>query len=195
MPLGASPWNFGAGIGKHSATIGSANFKNAETCLNGIFSGEFPVFKIARLHVDRSSPEDFWANDNSQASALSQFCVSENWTGDMSTGLLKLGARTVQIHGLKNAECGLLNLVRCYDQIDRNKILEPFEQATTHASSFCFSTTISNARGHRQPVFCIGESSGLEMKLSGSIVGIFMFPRFAMDIDPALTTGSGLLQQ
>ena len=153
------------------------------------------MFKIARLHSDTISPKDFRANDNSQASGLSQFCVSENWTGDMSTGLLKLGGRTVQIHGLKSGECGLLNLVRCYDTIDRNKILELFEQATTHASSFCFSTTICNARGNRQPVFCIGESSGLEKKFSGSIFGVFMFPRFAMDLRMVSETVSGLPPQ
>lgn len=153
------------------------------------------MFNISRLHSDRVSPEDLRANDNIQASALSHFCVSENWTGDMSTGLLKLGGRTVQIHGLRSGECGLLNLVRCYDTVDRNKILELFEQATTHASSFCFSTTISNVHGRRQPVFCVGESNGLEKKFSGSIFGVFMFPRFAMDLNPLFAAAPGPTQQ
>jgi hypothetical protein len=124
---------------------------------------------------------DLRANDNSQISALSQFCTSEEWSGDMSTGLLKIGPQAMAFHGLQSAECGLLNLVRCYEMADRKKILELFEQATTDSSSFCFSTTIQSGTRCRQPVFCIGESSGLEKKFSGTIYGVFVFPNFTLE--------------
>ncbi|WP_429121894.1 hypothetical protein [Ensifer sp. 4252] len=121
---------------------------------------------------------------------LEQFCASEGWSGDLSTGLFRLGEKASAIHGLNESECGLLNFVRCYDPADRNHVLELFEQAATTCSSFCFSTTISLESGHKQPVFCIGESSGLEERYSGTIHGIFFFPRFLVE-----GTGKMLLRQ
>ena len=35
--------------------------------------------------------------------------------------------------------------------------------------------------GLRQPLFCMGESNGLEEKYSGSMVGVFIFPRFKLE--------------
>jgi hypothetical protein len=31
-------------------------------------------------------------------------------------------------------------------------------------------------------VFCVGESTGLEEKYAGSIIGVFIFPRFQIDL-------------
>ncbi|MCA1403635.1 hypothetical protein I6F26_03320 [Ensifer sp. IC3342] len=110
-----------------------------------------------------------------------QFCVSEGWSGDLTTGLFVLGDKAAAIHGLRESECGLLNFVRCYDPADRNHVLELFEQAATTSSTFCFSTTIILETGQRQPLFCIGESSGLEERYSGSMLGVFFFPRFLIE--------------
>nr|WP_087149152.1 hypothetical protein [Pararhizobium antarcticum] len=112
---------------------------------------------------------------------LGQLCVAESWSGDLSNGLFKLGEMATSTHGLQHAECGLLNLVRCYDAADRNHVLALFEQAATNSSSFCFSTTIVMASGQKQPLFCIGESFGLEQRYSGSMLGVFFFPRFQVD--------------
>ncbi len=122
-----------------------------------------------------------FALDETGQELLGQFCISESWSGDLSNGLFKLGEKTTATHGLQNAECGLLNLVRCYDAADRNHVLALFEQAATTSSSFCFSTTIIMASGQKQPLFCIGESSGLEQRYSGSMLGIFFFPRFQVE--------------
>lgn len=108
--------------------------------------------------------------------------MSEGWSGDLSTGLFRLGEKAAAIHGLRDGECGLLNFVRCYDRGDRNHVLELFEQAATSCSSFCFSTTIAlEETGQKQPLFCIGESSGLEQRYSGTILGVFFFPRFLVE--------------
>ncbi len=138
------------------------------------------VFKIARTEPSQSAAPSF-ALDDMGREMLHQFCVSEGWSGDLSNGLFKLGEKTKATHGLQNAECGLLNLVRCYDAADRNHVLALFEQAATTSSSFCFSTTIITACGQKQPLFCIGESSGLELRYSGSMLGVFFFPRFQVD--------------
>lgn len=139
--------------------------------------GRRPVFKITSLDSPRPA-----SGDNDQARALFPFGVTEAWSGDLSTGLIKLGERAVAFHGLEDGECGLLSLVRCYEANDRGKLLALFEQATTHSSSFCFSTMIHNRiTGLRHPVFCIGDSAGIEQKFSGSIHGVFIFPHMRMD--------------
>lgn len=112
---------------------------------------------------------------------LAQFCISESWVADLANGVIMLGEHGTALHGLASRECGLLNLMRCYEPHDRLRILELFEQAATTSSSFCYSATVALRAGHRQPVFCIGESVGLEQKFSGSMVGVFLFPRFKLD--------------
>ncbi len=139
------------------------------------------LFKIARTGASRTPGADSFAIGERGQELLSQFCFSEGWSGDLSNGLFRLGERAAAMHGLNEAECGLLNLVRCYDTTDRNHVLALFEQAATTSSSFCFSTTIILASGQKQPVFCVGESAGLEQRYSGSMLGVFFFPRFQLE--------------
>ncbi|MBY3053307.1 MULTISPECIES: hypothetical protein [Rhizobium] len=146
------------------------------------------MFNIARANaavpLTPSSLDD--ANQNHKM--LAQFSVSEAWTGDFSSGMLRLGEWSAMLHGLAAQECGLLGLIRCYDAKDRSHILELFEQAATLCSSFCFSTTIIMPNGFRQPLFCMGESHGLEQKYSGSMAGVFVFPRFKLEGAKQITT-------
>ncbi|WP_414692920.1 hypothetical protein [Pararhizobium sp.] len=139
------------------------------------------MFKIARAGLSQVPGPHSFAMGESGQELLGQFCFSEGWSGDLSNGLFRLGDSAAAMHGLQQPECGLLNLVRCYDSADRNHVLELFEQAATTSSSFCFSTTISLASGQKQPVFCVGESSGLEQRYSGSMLGVFFFPRFQLE--------------
>ena len=139
------------------------------------------LFKIARTGLSQPPGADSFARGESGLETLGQFCSSEGWSGDLSNGLFRLGESAAAMHGLNQAECGLLNLVRCYDSADRNHVLALFEQAATTSSSFCFSTTIILSSGQKQPVFCIGESTGLEQRYSGSILGVFFFPRFQLE--------------
>jgi hypothetical protein len=139
------------------------------------------LFKIAKANLAtpflQGSPEIHSA----QQGLLSQFCLSESWIGDLANGIIKLGDLSAVMHGLTSSECGLLSLMRCYDAHDRAHILELFEQAATSSSSFCFSTTVLAAGDRRQPLFCIGESIGTEEKYAGSMVGVFLFPRFKLE--------------
>ncbi|WP_132551994.1 hypothetical protein [Rhizobium azibense] len=112
---------------------------------------------------------------------LAQFSVFEAWQGDFSSGMIRLGDWSSMLHGLSAHECGLLSLLRCYDPKDRGHIIALLEQATTVSSSFCFSTTIMMPNGLCQPVFCMGQSSGVEKKFSGSMAGVFIFPRFTQE--------------
>ncbi|MBP1859422.1 hypothetical protein [Rhizobium herbae] len=139
------------------------------------------MFKIARAGLSQPHAANSFALGESGQELLSQFCFSEGWSGDLSNGLFRLGESAAAMHGLHQAECGLLNLVRCYDSADRNHVLSLFEQAATTSSSFCFSTTIILASGQKQPVFCIGESTGLEQRYSGALLGVFFFPRFQLE--------------
>lgn len=138
------------------------------------------MFKILKTTASLNYLPGSLPFETAEPDALAQYCVSEPWTGDMGNGLFHLGERTASLHGLARSECGLLNLVKCYEATDRTNVLEIFEQAATSCSSFCFSTTIMTIGGPKQPVFCIGESTGVEQKYSGKITGVFLFPNFQL---------------
>lgn len=118
---------------------------------------------------------------------LTQLSISEDWVGDLANGVIRMGERAAALHGLESSECGLLSIMRCYEPRDRAHILELFEQAATSSCSFCFSSTIINKNGFKQPVFCIGESSGLEQRGGGTMVGVFLFPRFKLTSVPRVS--------
>nr|WP_210333498.1 hypothetical protein [Rhizobium sp. ARZ01] len=139
------------------------------------------VFKIAKTAFASPFVPGSISFDSSDNELLTQYCVTERWTGDLSNGLFRLGEKAARMHGLDQRNCGLLNLVRCYEPLDRGRVLELFEQAATASSSFCFSTTINATGAPRQPVFCVGESTGLEQRYAGTIIGLFLFPRFQLD--------------
>ncbi|WP_436084993.1 hypothetical protein [Pararhizobium sp. LjRoot255] len=139
------------------------------------------MFKIATTGLSSFPDADSFALGESGQKLLNQFCFSDEWAGNLSSGLFRLGETATAMHGLRQPECGLLNLVRCYDSTDRDHVFRLFEQAATTSSSFCFSTTIMLESGQKQPVFCIGESSGLAQRYSGSMLGVFFFPRFQLE--------------
>lgn len=139
------------------------------------------MFKIAKANAAMPLMPGSLNDNNQNYEILAQFSASEAWIGDFSSGVIRLGEWSARLHGLSTQECGLLSLIRCYDAKDRGHVLELFEQAATLCSSFCFSTTIIMPNGFRQPLFCMGESNGLEEKYSGSMVGVFIFPRFKLE--------------
>lgn len=144
-------------------------------------TGKPLLFKIAKANIAAPLTPGSLDLTHHNQEMLAQFSVSEAWNGDFSSGVIRLGEWSSMLHGLAGQECGLLSLMRCYDVKDRAHILALFEQAATLSSSFCFSTTIVMPNGFRQPLFCMGESAGLEEKYSGSMVGVFIFPRFKLD--------------
>lgn len=144
------------------------------------------MFKIVKTGLSSPFVPGSLEFDEADNELLTQYCVTERWTGDLSNGLFRLGAKATKFHGLDHHDCGLLNLIRCYEPLDRSRVLELFEQASTSSSSFCFSTTIHVDGAPHQPVFCVGESTGLEQKYSGTIIGVFMFPRFQVDLSSRL---------
>ncbi|QRM54462.1 hypothetical protein [Sinorhizobium sp. BG8] len=140
------------------------------------------MFKIAKTNLSAPFVPGSLELDDADNELLTQYCVTERWTGDLSNGLFRLGDKAAKTHGLHERDCGLLNLIRCYEPLDRTRVLELFEQASTTCSSFCFSTTINVAGVPRQPVFCVGESTGIEQKYAGLIIGVFIFPRFQVEL-------------
>ena len=146
------------------------------------------MFKIAKANFAAPFAPGSLAFDSQDPNLLAQFCVSEGWTGDLSSGLIKLGQWSTMLHGLSSSECGLLSLMHCYDGQDRVRILDLFEQAATATSSFCYSTTALGTNGHRQPIFCVGESIAADEHHAGSMVGIFLFPRSKLEPGSQLAT-------
>jgi hypothetical protein len=144
------------------------------------------LFKIAKANFSTPFAPGSLEFEGHDPDLLAQFCISEGWTGDLSSGIIKLGQWSTMLHGLSSSECGLLSLMHCYDAHDRVRILDLFEQAATGNSCFCYSTTIAGA--HRQPVFCVGESVASDAQHAGSMVGVFLFPRFKLEPGSQLAT-------
>lgn len=111
---------------------------------------------------------------------LQQYCSSDHWVGDLDSGLFKLGKLGALMHGIDSGDCGLLSLLRTYQPDDRVKILQIFEKASSQPSKFCFCTNAIRDGQTVQPVICLGESAGFSDQNSGSLTGIFLFPRFQM---------------
>lgn len=139
------------------------------------------LFKIAKANFSVPFAPGSLEFDGNDPDFLAQFCISEGWTGDLSSGIIKLGQWSTMLHGLNASECGLLSLMHCYDMHDRVRILDLFEQAATANSCFCYSTTTLGANGHRQPIVCVGESVAADKQHVGSMVGVFLFPRFKLE--------------
>ncbi|TIX91895.1 hypothetical protein [Rhizobium sp. P44RR-XXIV] len=146
------------------------------------------LFKIAKANFAAPFAPGSLAFDSHNPELLAQFCVSEGWTGELSSGIIRLGQWSTMLHGLSSSECGLLSLMHSYDAQDRVRILDLFEQAATATSSFCYSTMTLGTNGHRQPIFCVGESIAAEGKHAGSMAGVFLFPRFKLEPGSQLAT-------
>ncbi|WP_139112659.1 hypothetical protein [Hoeflea olei] len=113
---------------------------------------------------------------------VSHYCRIESWTANLGTGVFYIGAAARHHHGLPDdGDFGLLSLVRCYDPLDRQKVLELYEVAAMRPSSFCFATTICHDDGTTVPIVCTGESSSFSDDGGGAINGIFIFPTFRLN--------------
>jgi hypothetical protein len=140
------------------------------------------VFRISKVKAPVAQLPQERFESGFGSSALDRFCVTDEWSGDLANGLFQLGTLSEQLHGLEGGECGLLTLLRCYDAADRINILELLENASSSASSFCFSTHIITGPGERQPLVCIGESSGFGEHNNGRMSGVFIFPRMPVEM-------------
>ena len=139
------------------------------------------VFRISKTRHPAASLSEIGADDEFDNAVLVKYCASDEWSGDLSNGLFQLGQLGEQLHGLQAAECGLLTLLRCYEDADRIRILELLESASASASSFCFSTHIIAGPAAGQPVLCVGHSSGFGDDNDGRMHGVFIFPRMPVE--------------
>lgn len=140
------------------------------------------MFRISKSKTPSTSSAATSLSTISEGYEISRFCATENWTGDLSNGLFQIGKVSSYFHGLEVGECGLLTLLRCYEPNDRVSILELLENASSSPSSFCFSTYIIGGPGERQPLMCVGESTGFAETALGTMHGVFVFPRMITDV-------------
>lgn len=107
---------------------------------------------------------------------MKSFCASEEWYGDLETGLLRIGPMTRQILSLDGgSDQGLLSLIQRFDPVDHGELLDEFERAATEPTHFSFATTVVSGATPGQAIFCIGRSSGHGVR-HGAIEGVFIFP-------------------
>lgn len=149
-----------------------------ERAVKGAIAAVFRISKI-RQPTANLSPAEF--EGSFDCDVLGKYCATDEWSGDLSNGLFQLGKLSEQLHGLQSPECGLLTLLRCYEDGDRVRILELLESASSSASSFCFSTHIISGPALGQPVLCVGHSTGFGDVNDGRMHGIFIFPRMPIE--------------
>lgn len=139
------------------------------------------VFRISKARSPAANLSQLGLESGFDSTVIGKFCATDEWSGDLSNGLFRLGQLSEQLHGLSGPECGLLTLLRCYGEGDRIRILELLEAASSSASSFCFSTHIVAGPAEDQPVLCIGHSTGFGDELDGRMHGVFIFPRIPLE--------------
>lgn len=139
------------------------------------------VFRISKVRHPAANLSQIGDEAAFDSAVFEKYCATDEWRGDLSNGLFQLGKLSEQLHGLNGAECGLLTLLRCYEDGDRIRILELLESASASASSFCFSTHIMFGPAAGQPLLCVGHSSGFSEKNDGRMHGVFIFPRMPVE--------------
>lgn len=139
------------------------------------------MFRISKARHPTTNLSQIGFDAAFDSAVLEKYCATDEWSGDLSNGLFQLGKLSEQLHGLKSPECGLLSLLRCYEENDRVRILELLETASSAASSFCFSTHIIVAPAEGQPVLCIGHSTGFGDSGDARMHGVFIFPRMPLE--------------
>ena len=102
--------------------------------------------------------------------------VCEEWSAELSTGLVWLGPETAALHGAAGTRCGIMDLLHLYDPADWQKVLLALEEAATISTTFNFATTIRPGPGLYRPVFCFGRSY-TEDGISGTIHATFAISR------------------
>jgi hypothetical protein len=107
--------------------------------------------------------------------------VCEEWSAELSTGLVRLGAQTAVLHGTGGIPCGIMDLIRLYDPADWGKVLQALEEAATFSTAFSFATAIRPGPGLYRPVFCFGQSE-TDDGTGGAIHGTFAVARLCVDI-------------
>jgi hypothetical protein len=121
---------------------------------------------VVRIAASREEPD---------MPSMSAFCATEEWHGDLETGLLRVGMMTRQILDLHGGtEQGLLSLLQRFDPADHGELIDEFERAASEPTRFSFATKVISGSTPGQTVFCIGRSSLRGSR--GAIEGIFIFP-------------------
>lgn len=106
--------------------------------------------------------------------------VCEEWSAELSTGLVWLGSETAALHGAAGTRCGIMDLVNFYDRADWQKVLLALEEAATISTTFSFATTLRPGPGLYRPVFCFGRSETAD-GTGGVIEGTFAIARLCLE--------------
>jgi hypothetical protein len=132
------------------------------------------VFKSSRVHTMFKMSGSSLDRHRDSEPASTNYCISEEFSGDLATGSLLLGEQTAAAHGLNGRSSGLLAITRVYAHQDRVRVLTIFEQACIRSTHFSFNATILRADGTSHPVLCSGETLVSSDGQSGRIKGVFV---------------------
>lgn len=119
-------------------------------------------------------PEDPHAHEQWIAELTRHDYVVESWHCDLATGIFSVGETAQRIHALEQSPCGLLDIIRGYEDDHRKIVLNILEEATAAASSFYYCATIVHDDGSAGPLYCIGTST-IDTPAAGRMQGVFAF--------------------
>jgi hypothetical protein len=139
------------------------------------------LFSISNHQVDLAAANDRGAGSaQPDISLLSQFCIVDHWSANLSNAMMSLGDTARSIHQLPpdRDRFGLLEFVRCYESGSQTKIIQLFEMAASEGRPFHFSASLAGSDGSRQIVHCFGGHRTVEATQSGEeLFGMFLFSR------------------
>ena len=110
--------------------------------------------------------------------------VCEEWSAELSTGLLRLGPETARLHDIAGTRCGIMDLIQLYEPADWQRVLLALEEAATISTTFSFATTIRPGPDLYRPVFCFGQSETAD-GAGGIIQGTFAIARLCLETTSA----------
>lgn len=143
------------------------------------FRGGAVLFRISKskAHFDAANDVE---NSISEAKAnlLSQFCLTDHWSANLSNAMVRLGELARNLHGLppERSRYGLLELVRCYNPRNHDRIIKLFERAASEQKPFHFSSELGSGNETRI-VHCFGGYRMLETGDGEELFGVFIFSR------------------
>lgn len=111
---------------------------------------------------------------------LSEFCIVDHWSANLSNAMLTMGPRAVTAHGLPadREKFGLLEFVRCYGEARRAGIIQLFEKAACEATPFHYSSPLDHPTFGPRVVHCFGRHRAVgETAGGGELYGLFLFSR------------------
>lgn len=138
------------------------------------------MFHISTEEADSPSAAFAQLAESSAMAALSRFCIVDEWSANLDSAMLHLGAEACTFHGLDPAvgRFGILDFVRCYEAVAAAEIVNVFERAAATQFPFHYSAELKCEGPAKRLVHCFGQFTAGRTPIEGpSLSGVLMMTR------------------